>query len=196
MKNVIICTTMWDKVSEGEGIKREEELKEIFWKEMVEHGARTTRSDGKADGARLIVKSFLKLDKIVVKIQHELVDEGKELKDTAAGIEINRDLHEREESHKKDLAETLEALQNEKDEEIREMLEQERVQQEARLAQVKRDIERLDDPQCRRATFIRQFREMSTPKSANEFMAAAGLALGFLSMIYDAARDLASRKRG
>ena len=40
MPHVVIVTTMWSKVSEEEGIRREDELKRVFWKEMVAGGCR------------------------------------------------------------------------------------------------------------------------------------------------------------
>ncbi|KAG0693792.1 P-loop containing nucleoside triphosphate hydrolase protein [Suillus ampliporus] len=45
-KNVILVTTKWNDVSPGVGERREQQLKDNFWKEMVKHGSQVTRFDG------------------------------------------------------------------------------------------------------------------------------------------------------
>jgi hypothetical protein len=46
LDSVILVTTMWDEVREEAGERRERELKETFWKEMVARGCSTGRFDG------------------------------------------------------------------------------------------------------------------------------------------------------
>lgn len=48
LKNVILVTTMWDRVSEAEGAAREYELTSTpdFWGWMVSHGSRVYRHSG------------------------------------------------------------------------------------------------------------------------------------------------------
>jgi hypothetical protein len=50
LKNVILGTTMWDKVSETEGIARERELTSTpdFWGWMMDQGSRVFRHTGEA----------------------------------------------------------------------------------------------------------------------------------------------------
>ena len=36
LKNVILTTTMWDEVDEETGLAREEQLKNIYWKPMID----------------------------------------------------------------------------------------------------------------------------------------------------------------
>jgi len=55
MPNVVIATTMWSKVSENEGRKREDELKDMFWKEMMSNGCKTKRFKDTFDSAWDIV---------------------------------------------------------------------------------------------------------------------------------------------
>ena len=49
LKNVILATTMWDRVSEAEGAAREKELTSTadFWGWMVSQGSRVHRHSGK-----------------------------------------------------------------------------------------------------------------------------------------------------
>ena len=86
--NVILCTTMWDKVSEEEGQRREEELKskEAFWGNLVSRGAQVMRHRGPdfTASARKIAESFIQKDTIVLRLQEEL-DRNGSLSDTSAG---------------------------------------------------------------------------------------------------------------
>lgn len=49
LKNVIFVTTMWDQVDEDKGWRVEKELKEKYFKGMINQGARIMRYDGTAD---------------------------------------------------------------------------------------------------------------------------------------------------
>jgi len=55
MENFVIATTMWNKVDEEEGRKREDELNSKFWKEMVSNGCKTVRFEDTFDSAWDIV---------------------------------------------------------------------------------------------------------------------------------------------
>jgi len=49
LKNVIFVTTMWDQVDEDRGSRIEGELKEKYFKGMINQGATTMRYDGASD---------------------------------------------------------------------------------------------------------------------------------------------------
>ena len=36
LKRVVLCTTKWSEIYQEEGEKRAEQLKEIYWKEMLD----------------------------------------------------------------------------------------------------------------------------------------------------------------
>jgi hypothetical protein len=51
MQNAILVTTKWTKVGLEEGERREEQLKNEFWKEMVDKGTITARFTSRRGGS-------------------------------------------------------------------------------------------------------------------------------------------------
>ncbi|PWW72199.1 P-loop containing nucleoside triphosphate hydrolase protein [Tuber magnatum] len=103
--NVILLTTMWDKVDEEEGRKREEELKSRagFWGNLISRGAQVKRHRGPdfTASAREIAQPLIEKDTIVLQLQEELGG-NRSLSDTSAGrfltgeIEVIRKKHQEE----------------------------------------------------------------------------------------------------
>jgi hypothetical protein len=60
LRNVVLATTMWGKVAKEDGLRRETELKQSFWKDMIESGSTVTRIT-KENGSEpyALVKSLL-----------------------------------------------------------------------------------------------------------------------------------------
>ena len=58
-KNVILTTTMWDEVDEPMGATREEELKSIYWKAMIDRGSSIGRFEGTRDSAFRLIAPLL-----------------------------------------------------------------------------------------------------------------------------------------
>ncbi|KAK0816762.1 hypothetical protein LTR75_003445 [Friedmanniomyces endolithicus] len=121
LRNVVLATTMWDTVKAFIGESRESELKETFWKGLIERGSITARvypdrrsamailertafdqREGSSSGARLA-------------IQRELVDENLSLEDTAAGQVIVERMDSMERTYKQQLLELTSQMQEEKD---------------------------------------------------------------------------------
>jgi hypothetical protein len=118
LANVVLATTMWEKVTEKEGARREEELKRVFWKEMVDCGSTVRRIlTEKGDDARALVKSMLTNRPIETRLQQEL-HSGKALIQTDAGIEIREELEKLEqklkEEHRLEMKELKEAQKQRK----------------------------------------------------------------------------------
>ena len=128
LKNVILVTNMWGEVSESVGETRERELTTSFFKPVLDKGAQLARHHHTADSARDIIRRIMKNQPAVLQIQRELVDEGKNIVDTAAGDVINKELNEQIRRHQAELKavqeEMMKALK-EKDEETRQELEEE-----------------------------------------------------------------------
>ncbi|KAG9312298.1 P-loop containing nucleoside triphosphate hydrolase protein [Chiua virens] len=90
LKKVYFTTTMWDEVTEEIGMKRLEELKSVYWKPMIDHGAQTF-CYGNVDGSpQELVRKIIVADEDCrrVLLQKEMVDLQKEIKETAAGREL------------------------------------------------------------------------------------------------------------
>ncbi|KAL4077655.1 hypothetical protein J3A83DRAFT_4087012, partial [Scleroderma citrinum] len=100
LKNAAIVTSMWDEVSPEEGAQREQELRadDNLFKLLLDEGAVMRRHDGTHESASQIVNYFLGKESTTTQIVHELVNERKILEETAAGIEIQSEVHTPSES--------------------------------------------------------------------------------------------------
>ncbi|KDQ25931.1 hypothetical protein PLEOSDRAFT_1078291 [Pleurotus ostreatus PC15] len=96
LQNVAIVTNMWSEVSLDIGEAREEQLKsrDIFFKPALGKGAQIWRHDNTSTSAQAIIHCIASKDPLALCIQRELVDERKDISETAAGAELGRELHE------------------------------------------------------------------------------------------------------
>jgi len=92
MPNVVLATTMWGRVEEGTGAKREKQLQNEFWKDMLAEGCEIDRFENSHDSAWRIVDSFAEKDKATVLLPREIVDDQLRLNETEAGIALNNEL--------------------------------------------------------------------------------------------------------
>ncbi|KAL6302091.1 P-loop containing nucleoside triphosphate hydrolase protein [Sparassis latifolia] len=100
MQNVTIVTTMWNSVREEVGTSREAELRNKFWRTMLEHGAETARYQNTFNSAWEVLDRFTRNEPSVLQLQMEMVDSNQLLRDTQAGIALylQQSLAERENS--------------------------------------------------------------------------------------------------
>ncbi|KAM0444388.1 hypothetical protein ACHAO4_010231 [Trichoderma viride] len=110
LKNVVLTTSMWDRVAPEEGQKREQELKGKFWNVLMAFGAVYSRHDGSAESAKEIASMFVDNKPFYLQLQEEMGKDNKALKDTAAGKEIMAELSRMKEQHHKELTEMKEML--------------------------------------------------------------------------------------
>lgn len=105
LTNVVILTTMWDKVTQEEGLRREQELISSYdlFKPLVEGGAVIERYDGTQESARNIVWNLLRKKGTVAQIVRELVIGNKSLVDTEAGAELQSEVRNVLQRHQEDL---------------------------------------------------------------------------------------------
>lgn len=100
LRNVTLATTMWERVAETDGVRRERELKQSFWKDMIACGSEVKRvATENGDDASILVKSMLKNRPLSTRLQDEL-HSGKSLIQTEAGIEIREELQKLEQKLK------------------------------------------------------------------------------------------------
>ncbi|RYC60016.1 hypothetical protein CHU98_g6190 [Xylaria longipes] len=129
---VILATTMWDKVTEEEGARREKELQERpeFWGWMLSKGSSYYRLDDTLDSKRQIVRLLADHDEpIATDIQKQLVDQLCRLDETSVGREVQSELiREREkwEREREEIKIQVEKAIKQKDREAHEALEEER----------------------------------------------------------------------
>jgi len=105
LKNVVIVTTMWDKVTPEEGLLREQQFKssDTLFKPLLDGGAVMMRHDGAQQSAYNVIRHLFKMEGTTVQIARELVIEKKGLVDTEAGMELQSELRNALQKHKKDL---------------------------------------------------------------------------------------------
>jgi hypothetical protein len=87
LRNVILVTTMWDSVDMQAGLLREKELWLNFWQSMSRSGSRMARFDNTHQSAWSILDQFTGFRR-PLQLQVEMVDQGKSLVRTAAGMAL------------------------------------------------------------------------------------------------------------
>jgi len=117
LKNVAIVTTMWGPGIKPEvGERREKQLAsdERFFKFALDNGAHLLRHVDEADvgSAQAIIRSFFKNQPEAMCIQRELVDEGKDISQTAAGEVLNREFAAKLKLAEENLRRDMKALED------------------------------------------------------------------------------------
>ena len=144
LKNVVLVTNMWSEVSLDIGEARENELSSEFFKSVLDNGAQMARHHDTIQSAHDIIRRIMENHPAVLQIQRELVDERKDIVDTAAGEAVNKELNEQIRRHRTELEdlqkEMAQALEK-KDEQIRRELEEDRRKTEERVEKIRKDSE-------------------------------------------------------
>ena len=146
LKNVVITTNMWDKVTPEDGEARERQLSTQFFKLVVDKGAQFHRHLKTAETAHAVIRAILGSHPLALQIQEELVDQHIEFSRTAAGEEIGRALDE----HAGKLEDKVRELQSElrdaekREQETRQELEEEIRRLRERLDSVKSESTQLE----------------------------------------------------
>ncbi|KAF9259477.1 hypothetical protein L218DRAFT_908363 [Marasmius fiardii PR-910] len=162
LKNVVIATNMWGQVPRDVGEARESELMEQndFFKPVLDKGAQIVRHDNTPETARAILHHLIQNQPLPLRIQTELVDQKKDIADTAAGAELNREMMEQMKKHQREmreLKEQMEAAIKTKDEETRRELEIETGKLQAEMTRMQNDAQRLSsDYMAQKAELERQ----------------------------------------
>ena len=97
LPRVVLATTKWKRIDdENDGVRRENQVKDIFWNRMIRHGSKMTRFGDCQESAQKIVHEILELkrdtDALNLCIQRELVDLKKYLPQTRAGKQLFHNL--------------------------------------------------------------------------------------------------------
>ena len=106
LKNVVIVTNMWGEVSLEKGEVREQELKtnSKFFKNTIDKGAVIVRHDNTIDSAREILRGIMNKQPIVLRIQDEMINHGRNITETRAAKELRRDIMEEENRQRAEMA--------------------------------------------------------------------------------------------
>ncbi|KAL8700313.1 MAG: hypothetical protein Q9224_001023 [Gallowayella concinna] len=104
MKNNLLVTSRWSEVDQALGSDRERQLKEKFWSYMLNKGSNMSRFHGDRDSAISLVSQLLSKDTVVLELQEELVDRGKNLDETAAGVYVSDNLDKMKQKYQEELS--------------------------------------------------------------------------------------------
>ncbi|RXW21011.1 hypothetical protein EST38_g4825 [Candolleomyces aberdarensis] len=131
LKNVVIMTNMWGKVSREEGLAKAAEIASMddFFKPAIDRGAVMIPNDpNTAATAHEIMRHILKNRPLPLCIQEEIVDQHKSINKTGAGIALDIKLEQLAQKYERILKEQLAAAEDARkarDEELRKEQEQE-----------------------------------------------------------------------
>ncbi|KAF9555483.1 hypothetical protein CPC08DRAFT_695552 [Agrocybe pediades] len=85
---VVFGTTNWTRTTEEKGQQREQELRDVHWKLALEMGAQYQRFEDSYESAVSFIEMAIRKDHLLnvnLKIQTEIVDEGKIVSETQTG---------------------------------------------------------------------------------------------------------------
>ena len=146
LKNVLLVTNMWDEVSPDVGEARERELASNFLKPALDKGAQMVRHHNTEQSTHEVIRRIMNNHPIVLQIQRELVEEHKDIANTAAGEAINADLAEEARRYEADLKKKQEEMAQalrEQQEEARRRMEEETRRREEEMRRVREEQERI-----------------------------------------------------
>ena len=144
LKNVVLVTNMWGIDSQDINESREKELSDKFLKSVLDKGSQMVRHHNTTESAHDIIRRIVENHPVVLQIQRELVDEGKDISNTAAGETINQELKELISKHQaelKDLREEMTQALKEKDGEMKQKLEETKRDLEEKVEKIKKASE-------------------------------------------------------
>ena len=116
--NVAIVTTRWDQETKEVANRRLAELKDKpqLFKTVIDGGAEIFKHNHRSEeSARKIIRYLINKSPKALLIQREMA-EGKEVLETSAGQELQREIMEQTEKHRKEMAELLEEMEQTRDE--------------------------------------------------------------------------------
>ncbi|KAK7682607.1 hypothetical protein QCA50_014407 [Cerrena zonata] len=148
LKNVLIVTTMWGIVETSIGEAREKELatNELLFKPALDKGAAMVRHDNTPVRAQEILRIIMKNHPAPLRIQRELVDEGKTITETAAGEELGREFAALVKKHKEEMQQVRDEMKEalaQRDFETKKELEECERKLQAERARAEREMARL-----------------------------------------------------
>ena len=92
LMNVVLMTNMWGRVTPQQGVDREQQLRDDYFKAAIEKGAQLCRHTDTLESARAVLRIILGNQPAVLEIQRELIDEHKDIGQTGAGEELNKEI--------------------------------------------------------------------------------------------------------
>jgi hypothetical protein len=92
LKQVFLITSFWDEIELNEGVAREAQFRDIFWKGMTSTVSHMNRFYNTRESALNILEVLARQRPFVLQIQSEVVDDRREIIDTVAGRFLDEEL--------------------------------------------------------------------------------------------------------
>lgn len=147
---VVLATTFWSRVDPAMGQAREQELSssETYWGGMVANGSRVLRHDSEAKSGEEIIRYLLgRNQQPTLAIQDEMVNQGKDLRETGAGVEVQAEMEKLRHKYERQLTELREEMNDAikaHDEESRKQIDEERRRCEDFIRREKAEREKMN----------------------------------------------------
>jgi hypothetical protein len=155
LPNVILATTMWDRVDPSTAMRREEELKRDFWNRMLALGSPVARFGGTFESAWQIIDLVAKKSPVdTLLLQEELVDLKRQLSETQAGIVLYNELQKLLADHKETLRKLREEAASNNDKKLKAELDAEYDVIQKKLQRTFNQISSLKPPFVRRVALL------------------------------------------
>ena len=108
LQNAVIVTNMWGGVDLQVGEAREAELmrEDVFFKPILDKGARIARNENTVTSAQNIIRLVLGNRPRPLRIQRELIDERKGVSATSASKELHREINAQKKTHREEVRNT------------------------------------------------------------------------------------------
>jgi hypothetical protein len=142
MPNVVIATTMWGEVKQENGVRREQERKEEYWKDMVANGCRVERFKDTHESAWHVIGNN---GGAKIQLSHELVELRLWLQQTTAGITLNNELQKLAKAQREH-ARKLRAQAKNENALVVEQLNQQLAEFDHKIAKTADELEKLKIP--------------------------------------------------
>jgi type I site-specific restriction-modification system R (restriction) subunit len=193
---------MWSKVTEEEGMQRAAELASLddFFKPALEKKARLMHhTRDTVESIHEIVRAIMENHPVPLIIQEELVNEGKDIKQTEAGQEVEKRILELMAEFERKIKEgqaAAEEARKQRDEEAMQEILEERAKNDEKLAKVREEnakhAERYKELQAR---LIAHEARAAADKAALEAQLAARLQAQHISVPQQANHQPQARRR-
>jgi len=144
LKNVVLMTNMWGRVTPEDGLDREQQLRDDYLQAAIAKGAQLYRHNNTPESAQVILRKILENEPVTLRIQRELIDERKDIRQTGAGAELNREINEVVEKYQEEIKEMEENVRKaieDKDEETREKMEEGKRKMQEEMEKLQKDSE-------------------------------------------------------
>jgi hypothetical protein len=188
LPNVVLMTTMWGGSREQLALQEARELQlktsDDFWAGLIRLGAQAKRYIGTRECGLAIIEDMLSRPQIVLDIQRQIVDEGKNLNETAAGQQLREDMAKAGEKFQEELRQArddmAEALRQ-KDAKLAEELKRNSEKLEEKMRHMDRDKQRLEHDLQKQLLQHQMIVQQIAAANQNTKWAVFGVAIGLLT---------------